>query len=99
MLFRSNASAAMQAMEQGLAASLNQASIEFSDADSVMGDGEEIREVLATEELPAVSIARAEMEDITQQESTGKMQESEQAPIEATDQPHPEADNDSQQSH
>ena len=94
-----NASAAMQAMEQGLAASLNQASIEFSDADSVMGDGEEIREVLATEELPAVSIARAEMEDITQQESTGKMQESEQAPIEATDQPHPEADNDSQQSH
>ena len=94
-----NASAAMQAMEQGLAASLNQASIEFSDADSVMGDGEEIREVLAAEELPAVSIARAEMEDITQQESTGKMQESEQAPIEATDQPHPEADNDSQQSH
>lgn len=87
--------AVMQAMEQNLEASLNQALIEFSDTELVADDGAETQ---------LVSLARGDADYGTLEENTGQTQEGEHAPVEATDQPEPEqpqpeADNDSQQPH
>ena len=108
--------AVIQAMEQNLEASLNQASIEFSDvahAEGESGDvhsvslarGDDAEEVAAAvaddaaEGADEAAADEAQHSDGTQQENSGQTQEGEHAPEEATDQPHPESDNDSQQSH
>ena len=90
-------SGAMQAMEQNIEATLNQAAIEFADAAGV------------EQEVHAVTVARGEpeqersgdasVEDGTSEEITGQTQEAERAEGHAADQSHPESDNDSQQSH
>ncbi len=93
------------AMEQNIEASLNQAAIEFSDADN-----HDVTDPATSEpEAHAVSVSRgepqqeivddADIEDGTGKENAGQIQEAEPADGDAADQPHPESDNDSQQSH
>lgn len=85
----------MAAMEQNLEATLNQASIEFSESD-------------ANDEARAVSVAHSETDEAdsenkpdegTHGESAGQTQEGEHAGSVDTDQPQPDTDDDSQQSH
>lgn len=111
--------AVIQAMEQNLEASLNQASIEFSDAAQADGEAQAAHQVSLARGDDAQDLAEdatenaaedtedtanddaqdAQHSDGTQQENSGQTQEGEPAPEEVTDQPHPETDNDSQQSH
>ncbi len=115
----SEAANAMQAMEQSLEATLNQASIEFSDDAEASTGGEDARPVCvasgetedeAAEQQSAEAGQEAHAEsaepatdspahDGTTDENAGQMQEGERADGDATDQPQPEADNDSQQPH
>ena len=105
----SDVSDAMQAMEQNIEATLNQAAIEFTDADN-----SDIAQVASGEtEAHSVSVARGEHpEEIageaqagdttdngTSEENAGQTQEVERADGGSADQPHPESDNDSPQSH
>ena len=111
----------MQAMEQNLEATLNQASIEFSgpevaetegshdvtaDTGEGAADADEASAAHAdadSEDAHPVSVAQGESAEDeaagTPDENAGQTQEGERAEGDATDQPQPEADNDSQQSH
>jgi segregation and condensation protein B len=93
----------IQAMEQNLEASLNQASIEFSDAPATdVKTGQEPEHtdnrayaVSLTQGEPAEATEAPDPKNATNAENTGKMQEGDHADSDATDQPQPETDNDS----
>ncbi len=104
-----DASEAMQAMEQNIEATLSQAAIEFTDTDN-SGSAEAAS---GEQEAHSVSVARGEhtgeitgnvmthevTDDGTSEDNAGQTQEAERAEGGSADQPHPESDNDSPQSH
>lgn len=100
-----DSSTTMQAMEQNIEATLNQAAIEFTDADN--GDASDA--TAGEQEVHLVSVALGEsqqetvddsvVEDGTSEGNAGQSQEAERADGDAADQPHTEPDNDSQPSH
>ena len=98
-------SGVIQAMEQNIEATLNQAAIEFTDAENSDVADESSNE----QEVHPVNVARgdhqehnaedAQADNGTSAENARQTQEVERAHGDAADQPHPESDNDSQQSH
>jgi len=92
-------------MEQNIEATLNQAAIEFTDAEN-----SDLADAGSDEDEPhPVNVARGDHQEHnaedaradggTSERNTRQIQEAERADGDAADQPHPESDNDSQQSH
>ena len=98
-------SGVIQAMEQNIEATLNQAAIEFTDAEN-----SDLADAGSDEDEPhPVNVARGDHQEHnaedaradggTSERNTRQILEAERADGDAADQPHPESDNDSQQSH